>query len=130
MLKAGGVEYSEVHSAALADAIVQNIYTKYEVDKVIEAALKQFADRTSQMRDEFNASLQRFDERTHQMRDEFKVSLDEMRGQHHQMQLEMKEVRNEMDKICDKAVQRLTVNIGIIVALLTVVSTVLHLSIR
>jgi hypothetical protein len=123
MLKEGGVEHAEVHSTALADSISQNIYTKDEVDKVIEAALKRFDERTFQMRDEF-------EKRSSQMRDEFKVSLDEMRGQTHNMQLEMKAIENRIEnKIVEtnnKTIQWLTAGMGFVVALLAIVSAVLH----
>jgi hypothetical protein len=47
--KQGGVEHAAIHSSALADAIVQNIYTKDETDKMIENALKEFEERTHRM---------------------------------------------------------------------------------
>lgn len=49
MLTDGGVEHANVHSACLAEAIVQNIYVKGEVDKMIEETFKQFEARTREM---------------------------------------------------------------------------------
>ena len=49
MLKRGGVEHADVHSSSLADVITHNIYIKHEVDKMVEAALKKFEERTYKM---------------------------------------------------------------------------------
>lgn len=57
MLSDGGVENSDIHSASLCATISQNIYLKYEVDKMIEDALKRFDERTLQMRTEMKADM-------------------------------------------------------------------------
>ena len=46
MLAEGGVEHADIHSSSLATALVQNIYTRDEVDKMIEETFKRFDDRT------------------------------------------------------------------------------------
>ena len=49
MLSAGGVIGADVHSAALANSIVENIYTKHEVDEMFEASLKEFAQNNEKI---------------------------------------------------------------------------------
>ena len=46
MLQSGGVIEADTHAASLAEVITHNFYTKDEVDKMVEAALKQFEART------------------------------------------------------------------------------------
>ena len=118
-LTEGGVEHADVHSAGLANAITQNIYTKNEVEKMFDAAIKQFEERSHQMRDEFKESLKKFDERTYQMRDEFKDSFKEMRKDSHRIELEIKEIGNQ-------TVNRLTRNIAIMIAIFTLIEILLH----
>jgi hypothetical protein len=64
LLKEKGVANPEAHAASLVAVIVQNLYTKDEVDKMIEAALQRFDERTRASEKEFNEALHRFDERT------------------------------------------------------------------
>ena len=99
MLQEGGVERADVHTSALMAAMGQNVYTKAEVEDMIEAALKRFDERTA-----------KFDERTHQM------------------QLEMKEIEKNILETNNKTIHRLTWNIGIIVTLLTIVGSIMHFS--
>ncbi len=57
------------------------------------------------------AALKRFDERTHQM------------------QLEMKEIHQKIIETNNKTVYRLTLNLGVIMTILTGIGTVLHIAI-
>jgi len=105
MLQEGGVEHADVHTGALMAAMDQNVYTKAEVENMIEAALKRF-DASIQ------ATFQKFDDRTHQMQREFD-------DRSHQMEKNILETNN-------KTIHRLTWNIGLIVTLLTIVGGVMH----
>ena len=40
MLTGAGIEYGDIHAESLATALSQNVYTKGEVDKMIEDALR------------------------------------------------------------------------------------------
>jgi len=48
-LKSAGITHSEVLTTNLSRALTQNIYTKAEVDKMIDQALKEFHERTYAM---------------------------------------------------------------------------------
>jgi hypothetical protein len=111
-LTEGGVEHADVHSEGLAKAITQNFYTKNEVEKMFDMAIKQFEERSHQMREEFKESLIKFDERTNQV-------IHEIRKDSHRLELEIKEIGNQ-------TVNRLTRNIGIMIAIFTLIEILLH----
>ena len=50
MLEKGGVEHSDVLTSSISKALTQNIYTKQEVENMLETALKSFDERTQQLR--------------------------------------------------------------------------------
>ncbi|MFN7097511.1 MAG: hypothetical protein ACK4PR_08135, partial [Gammaproteobacteria bacterium] len=54
MLDNGGIERADVHAAALHEALAQNIFTKSEVEQMLETALKRFDERTVQLREEIH----------------------------------------------------------------------------
>lgn len=60
-LEMGGVTLSQVHSIALAEVIMQNIYSKREVEKMIETAIKEFHERTQQMKLEMKEMRYQFE---------------------------------------------------------------------
>jgi Skp family chaperone for outer membrane proteins len=70
LLKQGGVDHSEVHAASLAAIITQNIYTKDEVDKMIEATFQRFDNAMKEMREQTHALDKRLEERTHSLEKE------------------------------------------------------------
>jgi len=53
------VERADVHTQALKGALSQNIYTKTEVDNMIEEALKRFDERTYKLEIRFEKALNR-----------------------------------------------------------------------
>jgi Skp family chaperone for outer membrane proteins len=74
LLKQGGIEHSEVHAASLAAIITQNIYTKDEVDKMIEATFQRFDTKfeatLKEMKEQTYALDKRLEERTHTLEKE------------------------------------------------------------
>ncbi len=112
ILASAGIESVDVFAEALVHALSENLYVKYEVDNMIEAALKQFSDRTIQLREE--------------MRAENRLLREEMRAESLRNREEFHKVRIEMKQITDKAVNRMTLNVGIISTLLAIVASVGH----
>jgi len=49
MLERGGVKHPETHCFALSEAITHNVYTKIEVDKMIETTFQRFEARTREI---------------------------------------------------------------------------------
>ena len=123
LLASKGVAHADVHAETLASIITQNLYTKDEVDKMIEAALKQFHERTIQLKAEFKEDRERSDANAIQFKQE-------MRRDYHRLELEMKELERKIEESVNKNVQRLTINIGIMISLLTIVSAALHFGMR
>lgn len=103
MLAEGGVENADIHSSSLCATISSNIYLKFEVDKMIEDALK------------------RFDERTLQIRAELKADMAELR-------LEMRDMRLDLER----KISRMTFNVvsilGGLYLLVGAITTYIHLS--
>lgn len=58
-LKDGGVDRSEIHAASLSEVIGYNVYTKGEIEKMFDAALKRFDERTQEMKAESAQALQK-----------------------------------------------------------------------
>ena len=67
LLKEKGVANAEVHAASLATVIVQNLYAKDEVDKMIEAALQRFDERTRASEREFREATHRLEVELHRL---------------------------------------------------------------
>lgn len=69
LLKNNGVPYAEILSASLAAVITQNIYTKNEVDKMIEATFQRFDSKfeatLKEMKEQTHTLDKRLEERTH-----------------------------------------------------------------
>lgn len=104
-LKRHGVGNAGAHASVLFSAIVQNIYLEHEVDRMIDAAQK----RTDPTITEFRES---------QIKDRARRDK------------KMVKIQNEMDHKIETAINngihRLTINIGIMVSILTAVSLLLY----
>ena len=59
---------NDSHAEALADAMTQNIYTKFEVDKMIDEALARFDKRTEEMKQESEKEIHRIEKQTIEMK--------------------------------------------------------------
>ena len=130
ILRKGSIANSEIFSEALADAISQNIYIKNEVDKMIEAALKEFHQRTIEMREQMREQMREEAEKRDQERKEYEKRHEESQRQFQEwrleMKLEMKDIRAEMEQITNRAVTRVTINLGVIIATLNLISLAVH----
>lgn len=126
ILQEGGVERADVHTRALKDALSQNVYTKIEVDTMLETALKRFDERSYQLRDEFNASHNRFDEKTQKTFQKFDERTAKIDERNHQMQLEMKSIETRFEKVLNRNLYATVAAIGSIIAIAGFVSTYFH----
>lgn len=96
MLEQGGVTNAQVHSASLAESITQNMFTKPEIEKMFEVTIKQFEQRTYQIRDEMRAEAQKFRE---EVRADFQRLRDEVRSDQQQFR---DEVRSDQQKFTEE----------------------------
>lgn len=103
MLADGGVEKADIHSASLCATISQNIYLKFEVDKMIEDALK------------------RFDERTLQIRAEMKADMAELR-------LEMRDMRLDLERKISRMTFNVVTILGGLYIFVGAITTFIHIS--
>ncbi len=103
LLTHAGVEQADKQAEALADALKQNIYPKPEIDKMIEAAIKnsnqQFQEALKKSNQQFQEALKRFDERTEQMRREINQETKEIRAETNEIRKEFYENRKEFLKL-------------------------------
>lgn len=60
-LKSGGVDLSDVHAKALAEAIADHIYTKSEIDKMNEAVLRSIEETLKKLDREHDETAKRLD---------------------------------------------------------------------
>lgn len=107
LLKNQGIECPEGQASALAAVITLNIFTKGEVEKMIEAALKEFHDRTQELSRNFSERTFLLDKR---------------------IDLNFKEMENRLDKVdsrIDRVMARyMYATVGILGALIVVVGAV------
>lgn len=103
LLTKGGVEHADVHADALAEALAENLYSQTEVDKMIEAALK------------------RFDERTFQLREEMQKDRENIQREFHLVHME---IRSTQDKI----LKHVYTALGIILAVVALSSNLIHVA--
>jgi Skp family chaperone for outer membrane proteins len=145
ILKKKGVSHADAHAGTLADSLSKNIYMKIEVDKLIEDTFRKFDERTAKMCKEFDERTAQtrieFDERTAQTRTELEAKKEVWRKEFEakqevwrkELELKEKESAERVHKIeldlkdsTNKAVQRITISLGIICTLLTIVGSLLH----
>src|SRR4051812_22514121 len=62
MLKDAGIEDYDIHAHSLAEAISQNVYTKVEVDKMIEDLIKQMEANRHKFEISFQQMLAKSDQ--------------------------------------------------------------------
>lgn len=78
ILEQGGIIYSDVHSSALAGAIIENIYVKYEVDSMFNAALERSDKAIQKMQQDTDKIIEQRNAETakklQEWRNEFKES--------------------------------------------------------
>jgi hypothetical protein len=119
LLKAGGVENSEVHAASLAAVITQNLYVKDEVDKMIEAALARFDESMRQSNVKFEATLAKFDVSLN----EFKLALERQDARHEKTMLELE---NRMEKAINRNLYTIITVLGGLIAFANTATALLH----
>lgn len=92
MLERGGISHSDVHAVALADALTQNLYSKNEIEEMIENVMRQFK------------------EEMHSFRIEVKSEINDLR-------LEMKELESSLEKKISLKLGVMTGFITLVIAL-------------
>ena len=112
LLKKGGVRQSNVHSAALADVITQNMYTKAEVGNVLETKFKKSDEK-------FYLALKEFAERTQQNREEYK-ELSKKR------EIEMLELENRIEKAFNRHMYTIISILGSLIVIVGAIATFAH----
>ena len=107
ILETGGIEpeQAKVHTEALCHAFAENLYSQDEVDKMIEAALK------------------RFDDRTVQLREEMRKDREEIRGEMHK---EFNKIHNEIRSVQDNILKRGYTALAVILAVIALSSNLIH----
>lgn len=90
-LKKGGVKCAEVHATSLFEAIVYNIYTKEESDKMIEAILRQLERNRNEDARRFNKSMYEFEKRFQQSERRFQQNMANFKQ-------EMLVIRNDLER--------------------------------
>lgn len=112
MLEKGGVEHADIHAASLAEATAQNLYTKDEVEKMVEAALSRFDARTHELGERFsertNAMDKRFAERTNRF------------------EIEMKEQENRFEKAANRSLYATVTILGALIVIVGALATFAH----
>jgi Skp family chaperone for outer membrane proteins len=119
LLKEKGVANAEAHAASLAAVIVQNLYTKDEVDKMIEAALQRFDERTRTSEKEFKEILLRFDERTRTSEKEFKEAT-------HRLEVELYRLDKNIERTGSRTIYTTVSILGALIAVVGAAATFTH----
>ncbi len=114
LLTAGGVENADVHSASLCVTIGQNIYLKFEVDKMIEETFKRFDERTREIIAE--------------MRTEANEFRNEMRTEITNIRLEMRDMRLDLEQKISKSLFNTVAILGGLYVFVGAVTSFIHMS--
>lgn len=113
-LCAGGIENADVHAESLCATITQNIYLKFEVDKMIEEALKRFDERTLQIRAEMKAEA-------NELRAELRSEISSVR-------LEMRDMRIDLERKIGRMTFNVVTILGGLYIFVGAVTNFIHLS--
>lgn len=105
MLEKGGVTNSDTHTSALSYALAQNLYTKVEIDQMIENTMNQFKQEMHEFRQEMRTDMNDF-------RLEVKNEINELR-------LEMKGLEISLDK-------KMSLKLGIMTTIITFAIALSH----
>lgn len=139
ILESGGVEHADVHAAALAHALADNIYSKHETDTMIEAALKRFDDRTTKMLAEMRKEQEgyrlhvetRFNQLQGDIKDfrlEVKDEINDVRSEINDVRSEINDVRLEIKDVQDNILKRGSTALAVVLAVIALSSSLLHFS--
>jgi len=89
MLTNDGVEHADTHSKALSEVLGDNLYSQHETDKMIDAALRRFDERTAEIREEMRQNRE-------ELREEMREERLRIEQRFNQQSHEIKEVRNDL----------------------------------
>lgn len=108
MPKLGGVENAQTHSRVLAESLVENIYTKIEVDKMIEASFKEFAQQTKEI-----------SRRTDEMEQE--MAADRARSEQ-----EFLKIENRIEQTVNRSIYKTVSILGGLIVVLNAITVLAH----
>lgn len=108
LLKTCGVDDPEGQSTALATVITQNIYTKNEVEDMIEAALK------------------KFDERTYSLDKRIDLNFKEMENRIDKVDGHISKVDSRIDQAIARSVYKTIWVLGTLMIVISAISTLTH----
>jgi phenylalanyl-tRNA synthetase alpha subunit len=132
ILESGGVEHADVHATALALALADNLYSKHETDNMIEAALKRFDDRTTQMLAEIRKEHETYrlyaENRFNQLHSDIKDFRLEVKDEINDVRAEISDVRIEMKDMQDNILKRGSTALAVVLAVIALSSSLLHFS--
>ncbi|MEM1244504.1 MAG: hypothetical protein AAGG80_06795, partial [Pseudomonadota bacterium] len=123
-----GVKYAEVHAEALTQALQRNIYIKIEVAKMLAEAIKELRESTDkciqEWREESRRDRLKFEADMKKIELEAKEKEIQFTKELHEIKLDLK---SEIQQTEQRVVKQLTLNMGIMMGLLTIFSTTMHI---
>lgn len=118
-LESAGIAHPEAHSEALVQAITHNIYTQCKIDKMIDASLKQFHERTLEMRREWQEEVIRREQEMAKRDQKWEKSTN-------RLLLEIKTVENKLEKAIHSITNRCISILGSLIVVVGVIATFAH----
>ena len=109
ILKRAGVENAEAHAFALSFALAHNIYSKTEIDIMVEEVIQRFEKQMRDFRLEVKNDI-------HDLRTEVKSDI-------HDLRVEMKSMETRLEKSLDS---KLTVKLSLMTGFLSLLIALSH----